>query len=815
MTPACPPLEELQRLGGDSLADGPFQALEGHIADCPHCQERLERLVRVDATDSMRPPPRPVDARPPEVPGFVIGAELGRGGCGVVYEALQPRIGRRVALKFLTDGPSRDAHARERWLREARALGRVRAPNVVRLHEAGEHEGRLYLVLDLVPGGSLKSLLTGPVPPRDAARLIETMARAVAGLHALGVLHLDIKPSNILLDGPPGADWSELAPMLSDFGIALAEEGPGAEASASGTLGTRGTPAFMAPEQVTGRRRLIGPGADIFGLGATLYTMLTGRPPFQAATAIETLDLLRSSDPTPPRSMVPGLPRDLETICLVCLQKGPARRYGSAAALADDLRRWLDGYPIRARPVSTVEHAVRWCRRHPMPASLAITLAATIVASLAGLTALWRQSAFQRDRAEFARERALQGEATAQAAVGDLVKLLYETVEAPEQLVSDRVAHSLPVVLDLTAKLRRTPRLAADHAPAIAKLELRLSHYLYRGEDYDGVRRLLDDAMDLLELAPERIAADWKAASSFVDILMQRVVLDTGQARYDAAIEDCRRAEHALAPYTKGPEALDSLTALHSARVAIAASLAAAGQVEESRAMLRSNREMFRRMIQSAPDNAPLEVIGALATFEAEPSGSALSAASGAIGRLPEGARLPQALALVLADLLACELCESTQTEAGRQADPVATAARLLRAVDARASELRLGPDGLGTVLERVSQRASIQAMAERRAGRLDDARRTVAWMLALGDAALARRSDWGRPHVLKSRAYEQEAKIGWAQSDPVAVERFLRSALEEASRALDLGPDDEVARQHLAGIREKLVRLVANEPER
>ncbi len=264
------------------------------------------------------------------------------------------------------------AEDRRRWLREAQAIGRVRHPNVVQLHEAGEQDGCLYLVLDLIAGGSLAERVSGPLPARVAVGLMATVARAADHIHHAGMLHLDIKPSNILLDGPPGGPWDQVTPMIADFGIARAGDDPGATATV--TIGVHGTPSFMAPEQIAGDRAAIGPRSDVFGLGATLYCLLSGRPPFQAASLIETLDLVRTREPAPPRTLVPGLPRDLETIALTCLRKDPRRRYASAGALADDLQRWLDGFPIRARPVSKLEHASRWCRRRPAFASLLAVL---------------------------------------------------------------------------------------------------------------------------------------------------------------------------------------------------------------------------------------------------------------------------------------------------------------------------------------------------------------------------------------------------------------------------------------------------------
>ncbi len=333
----CPTSETLSQFACDSASGSHFATMEAHVQMCVNCQEVLERLAAGASVSPGRGPSRRAEPdRPPTIPGFVIEGLLGRGGMAVVYQAWQPQLARRVAIKVVSASFEIGAEARRRWLREAQAIGRVRHPNVVRIHEAGEQDGCLYLVLDLITGGSLAERATGPLPARVAAQLIATIARAVDQIHRAGMLHLDIKPSNILLDGVPDGPWDQVTPMIADFGIAWPGDDPGA--TASGLIGVRGTPSFMAPEQIIGDRAAIGPRSDVFALGGTLYSLLTGRPPFQAASVIETLDLVRSREPAPLRTFVPDLPRDLETIALTCLRKDPRRRYASACAIADDLK---------------------------------------------------------------------------------------------------------------------------------------------------------------------------------------------------------------------------------------------------------------------------------------------------------------------------------------------------------------------------------------------------------------------------------------------------------------------------------------------
>ncbi len=238
-------------------------------------------------------------------------------------------------------------------------------------------------MLEFVPGGSLKERLAGPVPPRAAAELMKPVADAISAVHEAGLLHLDLKPSNILLDSAPDATWKDASPKVADFGMArpLAN----LDASSTSLAGPWGTPSYMAPEQAAASRAGIGAATDIHALGAILYELLTGRPPFQGTSTLETLDQVRGQNPVPPRRLNPKIPRDLETIALKCLEKNPSRRYASAEALADDLNRFLEGRPIKARPVSPIEHAWRWCRRQPVIAALAATLFLTVIGSFLGI----------------------------------------------------------------------------------------------------------------------------------------------------------------------------------------------------------------------------------------------------------------------------------------------------------------------------------------------------------------------------------------------------------------------------------------------
>ena len=294
------------------------------------------------------------------IPGYEVIRELGRGGMGVVYLAWQAGLGRLVAVKMIRSGELARPLDRSRLRAEAEAVARLDHPNLVRIYEIGECDGHPFFTMEYVDGGRLADTLRGtPMSPGRAAALAETLAHASQSAHERGVVHRDLTPNNVMIA-------SDGQPKIVDFGLSKLIVG-GAGATLTGEI--LGTASYMAPEQAGGRSKDVGPAADVYALGAILYEMLTGRPPFKAETPLETLVQVANDDPVAPRRLQPRLSRDLENVCLKCLNKEPAR-VPERLALAEDLRRYLAGEPVRARPVGVVSRATRWARRRPGVAAL-------------------------------------------------------------------------------------------------------------------------------------------------------------------------------------------------------------------------------------------------------------------------------------------------------------------------------------------------------------------------------------------------------------------------------------------------------------
>jgi len=491
----CPPREQLAQLLAERLSGPDAEAVEGHVEVCDRCQktldelschesmghgtlkagnelearyapraeflQRLRQILPASCDTGTLPTQDGLDIRIgpardcwPEVAGYELLAELGRGGMGVVYKARQTRLGRIVALKMLLAGAHAGPQELGRFRREAEAVARLQHPHIVQIFEVGEQQGCPYLVLEYVEGGNLaEKLKDGPLPDRAAAELVALLASAVHAAHQGGIVHRDLKPANVLLT-------TNSTPKITDFGLAKRLDGASAQTLSGALLGT---PNYMAPEQAEGSH--VGPAADVYGLGAILYYLLTGGPPFLAESPLDILLLVRATEPIRPSVRQPRVARDLETICLRCLEKAPSRRYKTAAALADDLGRFLAGEPVHARPAGRVERLGRWCRRKPALAAAVALAAATLLGAILVpvLFALQQQATVEALLGEKKKTQAALAESRRQVAIQLLERGLAQCEQQQEAVGLLWLARSLDEAPRKDSALQHTLRTNFAH----------------------------------------------------------------------------------------------------------------------------------------------------------------------------------------------------------------------------------------------------------------------------------------------------------------------------------------------------------------
>jgi WD40 repeat protein/serine/threonine protein kinase len=617
-----PTAEELHALSLGRLADAELARILAHLGECPACCRRIDQLAATDpllarlqqraahredvlvpraqrrsAVRALRQSDRaelaalhssastvcPVNfPAPPQVGDYDILAEVGRGGMGVVYQARHRGLNRLAALKMVLAGEFASPTQELRFRLEAELAARVQHHNIVQVYEIGSYEGRPFLALEWVAGGSLANRLDGtPWPPGEAAALTETLARAIEVAHGAGVVHRDLKPANILLavesegwrvegercrvagggsrvegrrrknqqegqtdedsesarrvaqpvDGdsrsgpdrahqpnalrtPQGAGKTPLTtldpphatlhPKITDFGLAQTVEG-GHSMTQSGFL--VGTPGYMAPEQASGKRALVGPATDIYALGVMLYQLVTGQMPFQRDSTLELLRAITSDEPVRPRRLQPRLPRDLEAITLHCLEKEPSHRYPSALALAEDLERFRAGKQVVARPVGAAARLARACRRRPLVALLLVLLAVSLLGGLAGVTWKWLEADEQRDLANQRRELANQQR--------DLASANARRADAEKQAA---------VYQAYRASLAAASAALENHDVADADRHLKAAPEALQGWEWRHLRNRLDDSSALMQLpageggfliaAPDRLRLGFLASGA-------------------------------------------------------------------------------------------------------------------------------------------------------------------------------------------------------------------------------------------------------------------------------------------------------------
>jgi tetratricopeptide (TPR) repeat protein/predicted Ser/Thr protein kinase len=438
----------LRRQLGDTPDVAEYQRRFPELAEELTRQFELDALLDGPAAESSAETSPDDPPAAPELPGYEFLDELGCGAFGVVYLARQTSLNRLVAIKVLAQRGDPRQTARQH--REAEILARLQHPHVVQIYEVVPHAGWLHLVMEYVEGPTLKEWADGkPLSADDAVRLTLTLAETIQTVHEAGILHRDLKPTNILIS-------ANGQPKLTDFGLARWQADDNFASSQDAVLGT---PCYMAPEQAAGSGASTGPTADVYSLGAILYELLTGRPPFLGASVLETLSLAREREPVSPRQLQPGTPRDLETICLKCLAKSPEKRYESAGEIAEDLRRYKTGRPILARRASSWEKSLRWCRRNPGMVALATCLQLALIVGLAATLWKWRDAEQARRAANTARQ-----EATLQA--GKLSEEAAALKMATELLERGRVYIDLQRWDDADRFFSKAIELRRDLAPA-------------------------------------------------------------------------------------------------------------------------------------------------------------------------------------------------------------------------------------------------------------------------------------------------------------------------------------------------------------
>jgi len=484
-----------------------------------------------------------------QVAGYEILGVLGRGAMGVVYKARQRGLKRIVALKMISAGGHHGPADLARFRSEAVAVADLQHPNIVQIYEVGEDRGHPFFSLEYVEGDSLAKKIGGtPRPPREAARLVRALADGMEYAHQRGIIHRDLKPANVLLT--PGGE-----PKVSDFGLVKRLEDDAGQTQSGSILGT---PSYMAPEQAEGKIKEIGPRSDIYALGGILYELMTGRPPFRAASILDTLQQVRTQDPIPPSQFQPKVPRDLETICLKCLQKDPAKRYATAAALGEDLRRFLAGEPILARPVSRAEWLWRWCWRNPRVAALGGLVAILVVAWAATSTLLYRlalanernalaNAASASQNASLARHNAQEAQTKADLALANAADARRNAERAKaneararnqEQAAKVIAQDAIVQMIHLGEQVMR--RLRAKHDPARAEAEW---------------LRLRDDLLTMLqkEMVPlaERIEGHQVSPFAFAtlhqrlgDLLRRLGQIEDARREYQQGYERLSRIAH-------------------------------------------------------------------------------------------------------------------------------------------------------------------------------------------------------------------------------------------------------------------------------
>jgi tRNA A-37 threonylcarbamoyl transferase component Bud32/tetratricopeptide (TPR) repeat protein len=779
---ACLWESKLPALGVSSLSQDEFDAIEQHVEACATCRKSLESLARPWAQQ-----PELVSQRAfPQIRGLEIHREIARGAMGIVYLATQTGLDRQVAVKVLSRTMAVDLEpaARRRWEREARAVSTVRHPNVVPLYGFGEGDGWFHLVFEFIPGGTLKARLTRPIAPRAAATIVAAVARAVEHAHDRGVLHLDLKPSNILLDGDEQLPWELATPRVSDFGLALFVD---RNASDQTFTGLRGTPAYMAPEQTQANGSAVGPTADIYALGAILFELLAGQTPFQGLSPIEMIDQVRSLEAVSPRKLNAVVPLDLDVICLKCLEKNPGRRYQTAAALGADLKAFLDGRPISARAVSGLERLWRCSLRHRMATAFTVCLALTLGIAFISVLSLWR----------YADRQWAIAEADFETTSDMLQQFIEVTSAAPvTKVMDDRTLR--PLLENARNGILKAVRNRPDSdlmKRNLASIDRRLGSCLMRTGEWERARVVLEESLSRLRDLSTRSPL---ARAEYVDYLWACF----GCA--DVAIEQYRP-----------DEAVGYLTLAIDVGETIARRWPSGDAIVD----LIQMRSSLARMLDDRGDHA-----GAIRLFEAN--------ATSLVPRPGE--------TVDRANVLASRIMAALEIKRHRSRfDTSQTAATTVGAADSSVpfpgADVIVANDlpanaWAGAILVAIKNSISREAptfhesdvglwlcrlMAniaadERNHGNLEDSRRTVERIVELGKALVSCDPQRATAHLALSTGYLNQSKIAWKSLDYPAIERYLILAVSSARQAVALAPADEYAHFQFSSCQRRLEEFLS-----
>jgi len=640
----CPRVEELLAFLADESATVEATALDCHVQTCLACQTALDRLTTEPLPIRLPMVPHPGSTRlrslrntpptrdgqlvnrpettSPWIPGYEIVRELGRGGSGLVYLAWDTKLRRSVAVKVILDGVHAAPNEIARFHADSLAVAEINHPHIVHVYQVGKYAGLHFCVMEYLSGGNLrKRMADHPTSASEAGELVQQIARTMHDVHTAGFIHRDLKPENVLFD-------ADGVPKIVDFGLALRLSAePGAtRLTATGDL--LGTPSYMAPEQVAGSDR-IGPACDVYALGVILYELLTGRRPFQGPGTRITFSQILEQEPTNPRRLNPAVPKDLETICLRCLQKEPHRRYTSARDLADDLRRALDGRPILARPVGSMVRMWLWARRNPWPAIRSALLSGSVLTlAIGGPIAAYHQSqlaeSLRREKAALVnaniREQAARETAQAHAAsargsaalarrtADDLLAMVGDDLLFIEDIRTVK-QKSLAVALDVYRQFRGTP--TDDEARiGVALTQLRIGTlYLEVGNVPTGITSLRDGVSRLGNVVGEDPTDAGLRRELARGHFRLGLALDrTGQAT--AARNEIARATALLKTLPADPHALESRQA--RARVLRYRGYMTfySGSVEEAETVLRASLDEAAPLAAEWPTENTRWVLG-------------------------------------------------------------------------------------------------------------------------------------------------------------------------------------------------------------